>query len=182
MVVEERVKILVLGPSRVGKTCLVNYLSNFRDAPSTQYKETIALRIMDFEPEGLPHLPGRSIRVVVELWDVSGSHTFQACWPAIAHGAHGVVYVYNIEQKNQLAELEFWHKQFATAAGVLGAETPAIRDENSIVFAHRSTPPQGNIKSQKPRLSGKLQDIKCVATSLDYAAETNWKADFDKLV
>eukprot|EP01061_Rhynchopus_euleeides_P030770 TRINITY_DN51017_c0_g1_i1.p2 TRINITY_DN51017_c0_g1~~TRINITY_DN51017_c0_g1_i1.p2 ORF type:complete len:211 (+),score=72.85 TRINITY_DN51017_c0_g1_i1:915-1547(+) len=178
---EERVKILVLGPSKSGKTCLVNYLSNFKDTPTTQYKETISLRIMDFEPEGLT-LPDRSIRVVVELWDVSGNHTYQSCWPAIANGAHGIVYVFNIEQKNQLAELEHWHKTFATPAGVLGPNTPHIRDENSIVFAHRSTAPQGNIKTQKPRLPGKLQDMRCVATSLDYPAETNWKGDFDKLV
>ena len=180
--IEERIKILVVGPSRSGKTCLVNYLSNYKSTPTTQYKETVALRLMDFESEGNHSLPGRAMRVVVELWDVSGNHAYQACWPAIANGAHGIVYVFNIEQKSQLAELEHWHKTFATANGVLGANTPLIRDESSLVFAHRLTPPQGNIKAQKPRLPGKLQDIRCVASSLDYAAETNWRGEFDKLV
>eukprot|EP01063_Lacrimia_lanifica_P015842 TRINITY_DN22502_c0_g1_i1.p1 TRINITY_DN22502_c0_g1~~TRINITY_DN22502_c0_g1_i1.p1 ORF type:complete len:212 (+),score=82.03 TRINITY_DN22502_c0_g1_i1:71-706(+) len=182
MGVEERVKILIVGPSKTGKTCLANYLSNFKDTPTPNYKETIALRIMDFEPEGL-NFPGKSIRVVVELWDVSGNHSYQACWAACAQGAHGVIYVFNIdEQKSQLGELEFWHKTFATQKGVLGPQTPNIKDEHSLVFAHRSTPPQGNIKTAKPRLTGKMDGIKCVATSLDYAAETNWKSDFDKLV
>eukprot|EP01060_Flectonema_neradi_P010580 TRINITY_DN1766_c1_g1_i1.p1 TRINITY_DN1766_c1_g1~~TRINITY_DN1766_c1_g1_i1.p1 ORF type:complete len:224 (+),score=39.05 TRINITY_DN1766_c1_g1_i1:42-674(+) len=180
MVVEERIKILVLGPSKVGKTCLVNYLSNFKDTPTTTYKETIALRIMDFEPEGL-NLGGKSLRVIVELWDVSGSHRYQACWPSCASGAHGIIYVFNIENKAQLSELEYWHTMFNTSQGTITGLKP-IKDENCVVFAHRSTAPQGNIKTQKPRMTGKLQDIKVVATSLDYPAETNWKNEFDRLV
>eukprot|EP01064_Diplonema_japonicum_P013765 TRINITY_DN21315_c0_g1_i1.p1 TRINITY_DN21315_c0_g1~~TRINITY_DN21315_c0_g1_i1.p1 ORF type:complete len:212 (+),score=24.13 TRINITY_DN21315_c0_g1_i1:54-689(+) len=181
MVVEERIKIVLLGPTKSGKTCLADYLSNFKDTPSSVYRETVGVRILDFEPEGL-NLPGRSVKIVVELWDVSGNHRYQACWPAVAAGTQGILYVYNIEQKTQLAELELWHKTFTTPAGVLGPETPVIKDDKCLVFAHRSTPPQGNVKTQKPRLSGKLQDIRCLATSLDYTAETNWKAEFDKLI
>eukprot|EP01059_Diplonema_ambulator_P035024 TRINITY_DN8132_c0_g1_i2.p1 TRINITY_DN8132_c0_g1~~TRINITY_DN8132_c0_g1_i2.p1 ORF type:complete len:259 (+),score=45.00 TRINITY_DN8132_c0_g1_i2:403-1179(+) len=181
MVVEERVKILVLGPAKAGKTCLADYLSNFKDTPSSSYKETVGVRILDYEPEGL-NLPGRSVKVVVELWDVSGNHRYQSCWPAVAHEANGIIYVFNIDQKTQLAELELWHKTFSSPQGVLGQETPHIKDDMCLVFAHRSSPPHGNIKAQKPRLTGKLQDIRCLATSLDYSAETNWKGEFDKLI
>ncbi|KAJ9453308.1 hypothetical protein DIPPA_03049 [Diplonema papillatum] len=181
MPVEERLKILLLGPKKVGKTCLANYLSGFKDTPAAQYKETVAVRVIDFEPEGSNAL-GRRNRVVVELWDVSGNHSYQPCWAACAQGAHGLIFVFNIEQKQQLSELEYWYKMFNTPNGVLGQGSPSIADTSCLVLAHRSTAPQGNIKVQKPRLPGRLQDIKCLATSLDHAADNNWKAEFDALV
>eukprot|EP01065_Artemidia_motanka_P017311 TRINITY_DN207_c0_g2_i1.p1 TRINITY_DN207_c0_g2~~TRINITY_DN207_c0_g2_i1.p1 ORF type:complete len:210 (+),score=55.39 TRINITY_DN207_c0_g2_i1:65-694(+) len=177
---EERIKILVLGPQKSGKTCVANYLSNYQDTPTAHYKTTVGARILDFEPEGL-QLP-RASKITVELWDVSGNETFKACWPAVAHQAHGVIFVYNIENKSELGDLQRWHKKFCTPDGVGPGVSCVTRDDHCMVFAHRSSQPQGNLKPQKPKLPDRLGRLKYIATSLDYPSDGDWKKEFERLV
>lgn len=181
---EERVKILVLGPPKCGKTCLTNYLSSYSEAPTTHYKPTVGVRILDFEPEGL-QLP-RASKVMVELWDLSSNESYRACWPACASGAHGIIFVFNIENKSETADLHKWHKKFCSGegGGLGGGAMCNIKEQHCLVFAHRSSQPQGNIKPQKPKLPDRMQNIKCVATSLDWthASDPDWRREFDRLV
>lgn len=171
---DERLKILVLGPSKVGKTVVADYLSGTRDTPTMEYKETNPLRILECSLDGL-HLDGarrgRGTRADVELWDVAGNTRHQNCWPAIKNSANGIIFVINPEVDGQERELEFWHKFFA-AEGV-----PA---EHCIVFAHNSTP-QNASPPPKPRMTGPLQPCSVVETSLEFKAD-EMKRAFEQLV
>ena len=44
-----KVKILVLGPSRAGKSTIANILGDLQDGLSSTYRPTIGCRIVDFE-------------------------------------------------------------------------------------------------------------------------------------
>ena len=44
-----KVKILVLGPCKAGKTTITNILGDLSDGPSSDYRPTIGCRIVDFE-------------------------------------------------------------------------------------------------------------------------------------
>ena len=44
-----KVKILVLGPQKAGKTTLCNILGDLQDGLSTVYRPTVGARIVDFE-------------------------------------------------------------------------------------------------------------------------------------
>lgn len=174
---EERIKILILGPSQAGKSNIANYLSGTRETPTLNYKETCPLRVFEVGLEGLnvgggQRRPGRGVRATAELWDVSGNSRFQACWPAIAKDTHGIIFVFNPAVKNQEKELELWYKSFAAPQ--------QIPDEHCIIFAHRSQPAEEG--AQIPRVSGSLSRIpKTLETSLDFHPES-FKEAFDRLV
>jgi hypothetical protein len=174
---EERVKVMVVGPPKVGKTCVANFLSNTRDTPTAEYKETAPLRILEAELSGLT-VGGRRLgpgtKVVVELWDVGANMRFQACWPAIFKDAHAIIFVMNPEIKSQEKELEMWFKNFAVPAN--------ISDEFCLVFAHHSTPPAEAIGARaRPQMPGVLRNAKVLETSLDFQSDS-FKSEFDHLV
>lgn len=176
---DERVKILILGPSQVGKSNVANYLSGTKEHATANYKETCPLRVFEVFIEGLSiggqRRGGRGTRAVAEVWDVSGNTRFQACWPAIAKDAHGAIFVFNPAIANQEKELELWYKSFAVPA--------QIKDEHIMVFGHRSQPtddPQNS--GSVPRPGGSLSRAsKVLETSLDFHPES-FKEAFDRLV
>jgi hypothetical protein len=49
---------------------------------------------------------GRFVKTDIELWDASGSPTFKSCWPAVAWETHGVVFVFNPEDDQQVGIAE----------------------------------------------------------------------------
>ena len=44
-----KVKILILGPQKAGKSTIANILGDLQDGPSTIYRPTVGCRIVDFE-------------------------------------------------------------------------------------------------------------------------------------
>lgn len=178
-------KILVIGPERSGKTAIVNHVSGFKETTTSDYKPTVALRIVEYEASGLnfnksanPSIANRysggSSKASVELWDVSGHSRYQSCWPAIMKDANGILFVFNPDVKNQEKELEAWHKGFTPST--------RIRDSCMLVFAHRqgaqnkSTMPQ-----QKPKFPKQFAKIKFCETTLEYGSD-DFKVELDRLV
>ena len=83
------------------------------------------------------------MRAEVELWDASGSHQYERCWPAIQRSvagcrevsvtilcreAHGVIFVFNPDSAAQAKQLDTFHQAF-----VAGRSLP---DTAQVVFAH----------------------------------------------
>lgn len=175
---DEQVKVLVCGPSKVGKSCVADYLSNTRDKPPNDYKETAPLRILETVLEGLQiggrRQMGRGTRAVVELWDLGGNSQFQNCWPAVWKGVDAIIFVMNPEIRNQERELEFWHKSFAQPAKVAPPQC--------LVFCHHSTAPEMAVGVQAiPQMPPALQGIRALETSLDFQSD-NFKETFEQLV
>uniref|UniRef100_A0A7S1IVR6 Uncharacterized protein n=1 Tax=Eutreptiella gymnastica TaxID=73025 RepID=A0A7S1IVR6_9EUGL len=180
----EKVKILVLGPERSGKTAIVNHVSGFKETTS-DYKPTVALRIVEYEASGLnfnksanPSIANRysggTSKASVELWDVSGHVRYQSCWPAIMKDANGILFVVNPEMKNCEKELENWHKSFVGPT--------RIRDACLLCFGHRQgTQNKSTMPQQKPKLPKQFAKIKFCETSLEYGSD-DFKADLDRLV
>uniref|UniRef100_A0A6U4WKP8 Uncharacterized protein n=1 Tax=Neobodo designis TaxID=312471 RepID=A0A6U4WKP8_NEODS len=174
---DERVKVLVLGPSKVGKSSVADFLSGTRDMPTTEYKETCPLRILEVFLEGLNLSGGRRVgrgtRAQVELWDCSGSTRFQGCWPAMKSKADGIIFVFNPEVQGQERELEFWHKSFVGEG---------MTADNFLVFAHHSSAPDRAIgDGARPPLSGPLASLKPLETSLDFQSD-DFKTAFERFV
>ncbi|KAH9578690.1 hypothetical protein LSM04_002361 [Trypanosoma melophagium] len=186
----ERVKILLLGPSRSGKSTLADFLSGMRDAPTKTYRETRPLRILELEL-GLDHLrptgrhPPAARRAIVQLWDLSGSSKHQAGWPAVAANADGIIYVFNPEIRGAEKELVLWYKNFAQDQDQLDeANNFVLRvpDKHSLIFSHHSTMPEVAVGDNAiPPMPKQLKGIRAVETSLDYQSD-NFKSAFDALV
>ena len=62
-------------------------------------------RIMEFDRE-VPS--SRRGSVSVELWDCSGDQQYESTWPAIIRDIHGVVVVYNPENRGHESEVGLW--------------------------------------------------------------------------
>lgn len=175
---EERMKILVIGPTKSGKTCVANFVSGTRDTPTVDYKETSPLRILETTVEGVKQSGkrtiGRGTRVNVELWDIGGSSKFQGCWAACYKNADGIIYVMNPEVRNQEKELEMWQKAFAVPA--------KIPDKHCLIFCHHSSPPENAVGAAAiPPMPNSLRNVRALETSLDFQSD-NFKEAFDKLV
>jgi GTPase SAR1 family protein len=60
-------------------------------------------------PAELVPTPAAQENVSVELWDVSGNRElYEGTWPAIMHGASGIVYVYDATKVGEEKDLEQW--------------------------------------------------------------------------
>ena len=51
-----RIKILVIGPTKAGKSTVANILGDLQEGLSTVYRPTIGARIVDFERDPPPSI------------------------------------------------------------------------------------------------------------------------------
>ena len=86
-------KILMVGPSKTGKSVLCSFLAGMLDAPiaAGDPLPTVGCRILEVNTQG----------VAMELWDVSGDQSYENTWPAIQQGVNGVILCYSPETSGQ---------------------------------------------------------------------------------
>ncbi|EPY25660.1 Rab family, other [Strigomonas culicis] len=162
-----KVKILVLGPAKCGKSTITNFLCQTRETPTSKYYPTRPLRILETEleleasklaPAGdqanknkrLVFAGGDSKvrRVQVQCWDLSGSPQYQQTWPAVAEGADGIVLLYNSQIPNAARELSLWYKHFVLNQNEIDGQgnfAKRVPLSQVLVLAHQSTQPSGDL-------------------------------------
>ena len=105
MAVDSRwiLKIVLCGPSLVGKTCLCTRYVDGVFAGHT--KKTIgvdfALKNMTLEPE-----PGKNI--TLQLWDFAGEARFKNVLPMYIGGTRGLLLSFDLSEPETLGELPQW--------------------------------------------------------------------------
>ncbi|XP_065055513.1 intraflagellar transport protein 22 homolog [Rhopilema esculentum] len=151
-----KAKVLVIGPCEVGKTVLSNYLADATEMSSGEYYPTEGVRILEFEVESVALNDGRSANVEVELWDCSGNHKFENCWPAIQKDTNGVVFVLNPEKSDQVKDLDNWYLHFVRQQG--------IKDSQCMVFVHHKP---GQAENARANLSSNFSRIRVSHTNLE---------------
>ncbi|XP_060803376.1 intraflagellar transport protein 22 homolog [Amyelois transitella] len=88
-----KLKILMIGPAQSGKTLIANFISeSINIEESGTPRPTQGVRIVEFEVSNLS-INGKIVNIDIELWDCSGDHKFEPCWPALRLGVHGVILV-----------------------------------------------------------------------------------------
>ena len=96
-------KVLLLGNSYVGKTCIL--LRYSEDSFTENYDVTIGLnyRIKTLEID--------NTTVKMQIWDTSGEEKFKSIAKNFYRGAHGVVLVYDICELNSFLDVKSWIEQ-----------------------------------------------------------------------
>ena len=89
-----RVKILVIGPTKSGKSTIANIIGELADGPSELYRPTVGCRIVELERDPPPAVASFG-KFTLELWDVSGDFKYEKCWGPIQKDAHGIIFVYD---------------------------------------------------------------------------------------
>jgi GTPase SAR1 family protein len=118
-------KIVVVGPSKAGKTEIADILSAASKGFQGNCKPTIGLRVLEFSQQVA--VASLQATLSVQLWDTSGDEKYQMTWPAIAKNADGAIVIYNASDKVSVRAVENYVKVFCKEL------TPA----QVIVVAHR---------------------------------------------
>ncbi|KAF8071340.1 RABF1 [Scenedesmus sp. PABB004] len=96
-----RVKLVLLGDSGVGKSCLaVRYVRNSFDPDS---RITVGAAFMS---HSAPLPSGQTIKL--ELWDTAGQERYLSLAPLYFRGAHAAVVVYDVTSAASFQKAQFW--------------------------------------------------------------------------
>lgn len=101
----EKVKILVVGDSGVGKTSLVHHICHNESIsnPGWTIGCTVEVKLYDYK-EGTPGT--RSF--FLEFWDVGGSASHQNCRSIFYNGVNGLILAHDLTNKKSFTNLRRW--------------------------------------------------------------------------
>lgn len=109
----KKMKLVISGSLNCGKSTIANFLSQNEVLEKINYSKeklcrpTVGCRIVEMSLDGID----------IELWDTSGSHDFEKCWPAVMEGSTALILVYNPEELSQENDIELWYDTFAKKHG-----------------------------------------------------------------
>mmetsp|Transcript_16528 Transcript_16528/g.28893 ORF Transcript_16528/g.28893 Transcript_16528/m.28893 type:complete len:205 (+) Transcript_16528:414-1028(+) len=98
-----QIKLLCIGDSAVGKTCLLLRYANNSFSPT--FITTIGI---DFKIKTVP-IEGKAIRL--QIWDTAGQERFKTITTSYFRGAQGILMVYDITNRHSFKSLDNWIKQ-----------------------------------------------------------------------
>jgi Ras-related protein Rab-1A len=94
---------LLIGDSGVGKSCL---LLRFADDTYTEsYISTIGV---DFKIRTI-ELDGKTVKL--QIWDTAGQERFRTITSSYYRGAHGIIIVYDVTDRQSFLNVEHWLKE-----------------------------------------------------------------------
>ncbi|KAJ1427842.1 rab-type small G protein, partial [Ochromonadaceae sp. CCMP2298] len=96
-------KLLTIGDSEVGKTCLIQRFACDRFSANTI--NTIGV---DFK---LKNVKLGEDRVKLQIWDTAGQERFRSISVSFFRGAHGILLVYDVTDKSSFRSVRDWMKQ-----------------------------------------------------------------------
>lgn len=106
---ENEVKIVLLGQSAVGKTCIVGRLisGKFDASASPTLGGSFASKNLNVS----------GTTVALQIWDTAGQERFRVLAPMYYRGAHAAVIVYSIVDSNTFEEVDYWANSLRENAG-----------------------------------------------------------------
>ena len=99
-------KILIIGESGVGKTCLL--LRFTEDSFTTTFLTTIGI---DFKIK-IINLEDKLIKL--QIWDTAGQERFRTITKTYYKGAHGIILTYDVTDQDSFKNIRNWIKQIET--------------------------------------------------------------------
>jgi len=126
---EIKIKLLMIGDSFVGKSCLVHRFSR-KKFPS----DHIATIGIDYQVQTLD-VDNR--RVKLQLWDTAGMERFRTITNAYYRGAHGIVLVYDVTDETSFFNVRTWmnnidHHAQSDVCRILIGNKIDIKNERSV--------------------------------------------------
>ena len=98
------IKIVLLGESGVGKTCILErYIHNTFDSKANTTTTAI------FTPKQYCTPDGKS-QIQFHIWDTAGQEAYRSLTSFYYRDAHGIFLVYDITSKKSFEALNFWVK------------------------------------------------------------------------
>ena len=105
-----QIKLLMIGDSGVGKTCLLLRYAN--DSFSPTFITTIGI---DFKIKNI-EIGGK--RIKLQIWDTAGQERFRTITTSYFRGAQGIVLVYDVTDRRSFESIRNWISQIQQHADV----------------------------------------------------------------
>jgi Ras-related protein Rab-8A len=105
-----QIKLLMIGDSGVGKTCLLLRYSN--DSFSPTFITTIGI---DFK---IKNIEIEDKRIKLQIWDTAGQERFRTITTSYFRGAQGIVRVYDVTDRRSFESIRNWISQIQQHADI----------------------------------------------------------------
>ena len=99
-------KIIIIGDSGVGKSCLA--LRGIKNVFKPLYSPTIGFEFMAF----YTRIDGKIIKM--QIWDTCGQEVYRSLISSFYNNSSLAIMVYSIDNKNSFENLEFWLNEIRT--------------------------------------------------------------------
>ncbi len=94
-------KVIIVGPSAVGKTSLLNRFVHNEFA--LKYKLTIGV---DFLTKSVEYQPSKFVKL--HIWDIGGQERFNFLHRSFYEGASGAVLAFDLSRQNTFSSMKTW--------------------------------------------------------------------------
>lgn len=126
MEASDKIKVLVLGDSGVGKSCLVNLICNQNQKSNTSWTIGCSIEVKAHEfAEGTP----KQNTFYVELWDVGGNKTHSVARHIFFSQFQALILVHDLTNSKSRLNLRKWLNEVLYASG--DAHPPSTRSNAS---------------------------------------------------
>lgn len=99
-VIEEKIKLLILGDSGVGKSSLMMRFTNESYTDHMMGTTGIDMRVKDL------YIENKHIKV--NIWDTAGQERFRSIARTYYNGAHGIILAYDVNDKTSFINIPSW--------------------------------------------------------------------------
>ena len=136
MASEENYKVVLIGETKVGKTCIVNQYCNGNFDPNTPTSLTAQYIKKEIKID-------ESKSLILDIWDTAGLEKYRSLAKIFFRDSMAVILVYDPTDEKSFKELkEFWYSQvkdlnqvLAVVANKCDLEEKKIKDEEGKQFA-----------------------------------------------
>lgn len=105
-----QVKLLMIGDSGVGKTCLLLRYANESFTPTFITTIGIDFKIKNVDVDGK--------RIKLQIWDTAGQERFRTITTSYFRGAQGIILVYDVTDRRSFESIRNWISQIQQHADV----------------------------------------------------------------
>ena len=129
---EKEIKVILLGDSGVGKTCIINRYINDEFNPNS--KTTLGSNASS------KLIKRGQVSYILNLWDTTGQEKYHSITNLFIKGSNIVILVYAINSLSSFEGLDFWYKSVQEklegenyALAVVGSKSDLIEEEEEVV-------------------------------------------------
>lgn len=104
-------KIIVIGNSSVGKTCVTERYTNGNFPESSKASIGVSFFTKEIEKEIKINGKIEIKKIRLQIWDTAGAERFQSMTAQFYRGASAAIIIYGLDNNNSLKDISTWFKQ-----------------------------------------------------------------------
>ncbi|XP_018333021.1 intraflagellar transport protein 22 homolog [Agrilus planipennis] len=114
--VNYKVRITLVGPSKSGKSKLANYIADINCKLPEELHPTKGLRILEYDINNVK-IRNEKSTVDVQLWDTSGNDEYSQFWPVFSANTDGLVFIHSNDE-NAPKKLDLLYNYFVNQKNI----------------------------------------------------------------